>query len=367
MPEDTAWRQLMTRPLLAEDALTQFKTWLKGHIPEFQASTDPLAWRQAAARLRQAALTQVYLRGWSPAWLAGEQQVRWGEVLTPHPAYRIRKLCYQIHPQYWVPAALYEPTNLSGPAPVVLNPNGHHRGGKAADYKQLRCINLAKRGCLALNFEFIGMSELEADANHMDLAFQDLTGVAGVGFFYQAMKRGLDVVLAHPQADRQRVAMTGLSGGGWQTIVLSALDERITLTVPVAGYTAIRARIGCPRDIGDLEQAPPDLTTVLDYQDLTAMLAPRPTLIITNEFDDCCFKTADAKPIVYDAVMPVFKAMGVADKFAYYSNTQPGTHNYDQDNREQLYAFLARHWGLSGPTTEIASEAELQSEHNLLA
>jgi len=52
-----------------------------------------------------------------------------------------------------VPALLYEPTNLSGRVPVVLNVNGHDGSGKVAAYKQARCINQAKRGMLALNDE----------------------------------------------------------------------------------------------------------------------------------------------------------------------------------------------------------------------
>ena len=61
--------------------------------------------------------------------------------------------------------------------------------------------------------------------------------VTGSGIFYPALKRGLDVLLQHRNADPQRVAVTGLSGGGWQTIVLSALDTRVTLSVPVTWKT----------------------------------------------------------------------------------------------------------------------------------
>ena len=109
----------------------------------------------------------------------------------------------------------------------MLNPNGHHFGGKAATYKQIRCANLARRGIIALNMEFIGMSELEADCYHNNIAHLDLTGMAGVGIFYLALKKGLDVLLSHSHSDPKRCCVTGLSGGGWQSIVLGRPSTRV--------------------------------------------------------------------------------------------------------------------------------------------
>ena len=57
------------------------------------------------------------------------------------------------------------------------------------------------------------------------------------------MTRGLDLLLAYPNADPKRVAVSGLSGGGWQTIFVSGLDPRVTLSNPVAGYSSFRTRI----------------------------------------------------------------------------------------------------------------------------
>ena len=289
----------------------------------------------------------------------------WGRTLRPDASYVIRKLRYEIYPDYWIPGLLYEPSQLSGRVPVVLNPNGHHAGGKAVEYKQIRCANLARRGVLALNLEFIGMGELRADVCHNNIALLNVTGMAGVGLFFLALSKGLDILLAHPSADPGRVGVTGLSGGGWQTIIAAALDERVNLCVPVAGYTGCRARVGCRSDVGDLEQVPVDLATVLDYQEMTAMLAPHPLLQILNANDDCCFKTERAKPVIYDAILPTYRAFGAADCIEVHSNTDPGTHNYGADNRHAFYRFIAKHWGLEGPAEDLQRPDELLPESQL--
>jgi hypothetical protein len=359
------WERARQYRMLNGRAEEQLKTFLRGVLPRFTAPEDIRQWNRKVPELRQALLGTVYLRGF-PA-RASEQgpTVVWQEVLRPDTAYRIRKLRYEIYPGYWIPALLYEPAKLKGKLPVVLNPNGHHSGGKAAGYKQARCINLARRGMLALNFEFIGMGQLQADSLHNNMAQLNVTGLSGVGLFYLAMEKGLDVLLDHQNADPNRVAMTGLSGGGWQTIVLSALDSRITVSIPVAGYTSLRARLDHDEDIGDLEQVPVDLATILDYQDMTAMLAPRPALLILNEKDDCCFQTARTRPVIYDAVLPTYRACGAADLFETYNNTAPGTHNYEADNRSQLYRFLNKCFGLATPLEDLHQEREILSERTL--
>jgi dienelactone hydrolase len=269
----------------------------------------------------------------------------------------------------WVPALLYVPDGAgeSGPVPVVLNTNGHHPGGKAMDYKQARCINLAKRGIAALNVEFIGMGQLTASIPHNRLACMDLFGVSGVGVFYSAVKRGLDVLLSLPDTDLTRVAVTGLSGGGWQTAILSALDTRVTVSVPVAGHSPVWQRAYHIGDIGDLEQVPPDMCTVADYDTLTAMIAPRPLLLMYNRYDDCCFQSERTRASVYGTVKPVYELLGAGDRIEFRENLEPGTHNYDADNRSGLYVFLNKHFGLETPTEDLPWQDELLTETELAA
>ena len=104
----------------------------------------------------------------------------------------------------------------------------------------------------------------------------------------------------------KRVAVSGLSGGGWQTIFISALDTRVTLTNPVAGYSSFHTRIKHHKDLGDSEQTPCDLATFADYTHLTAMLAPRAALLTFNSKDNCCFESGYALPPLLEAAGPFF-------------------------------------------------------------
>ena len=141
---------------------------------------------------------------------------------------------------------------MTGKMPAILDVNGHGDGGKAVEHKQKRCINQARRGILALSLEWIGMGELSSpDNEHNQAGLLDLAGANGVGLFYLAMRRGLDYLYDDPQVDRTRIGMTGLSGGGWQTMLLSTLDTRIGPSVPVAGFSSLTTAIEHPDYAGD--------------------------------------------------------------------------------------------------------------------
>lgn len=157
----------------------------------------------------------------------------------------------------WIPALLYLPEKLVGKSPVFLNVNGHDRNCKAADYKQSRCIHMARNGIMALNLEWFALGQLGTSGFTQSRMNQlDLCGASGVAPFYLAMSRGIDFLLTLEHADETRVGVAGLSGGGWQTIFISSLDTRVTLCNPVAGYSSFRTRIDNWSDLGDSEQTP---------------------------------------------------------------------------------------------------------------
>lgn len=365
--------EALSQPILAPNqTIVETKVFAASRVPPLRIPADKEAWEARAAEIRRQVLDDVIFRGEAKAWRDAETRVEWLETIPGGPGYRIKKLRYEAVPGLWIPALLYEPESLTGKVPAVLNVNGHDRGdGKAADYKQIRCINQAKRGLLALNVEWIGMGQLDTPGNsHTKINQLDLLGAGGIALHYLAQQRALDLLLEHPNADPERVAVTGLSGGGWQTIFFSSLDERVALANPVAGYSSFVTRTQFPApDLGDSEQTPSDLASVADYTHLTALRAPRPTLLTNNARDTCCFRAEYALPPLLQGAGPIYELYDRKVALRHHVNQDPG-HNYGQDNREAFYRML-RDFFYGGsadfPVEEIDVTDELKTGEELEA
>jgi hypothetical protein len=350
------------KPTLQPSAVTAFQLqkYLVKRIPHLPHPATPEEWGAETQKLRKHMLEDIAFHGWPHEWVESTPNFKEISVADSGNGYRLHKLRYEIVPGFESTALLYEPGVLSGRVPAILNVNGHDPQGKAAEYKQKRCINFAKRGVLALSLEWPGFGELSLPENSHDFgAHLDLAGANALGFFYLAMRRGLDYLATLPHADPARLGVSGLSGGGWQTIVLSALDDRVAVAVEVAGFGSLESNLTHPVDTDEIEENPTDFTVGEDYTYLVAMRAPRPTLLIHNAEDDCCFRAGLVKPYIYDQTKVFFRLFGNDDRLAWHENTDPSTHNYQLDNRQQTYGFFAKHFGLSSASNEIPSDAEI--------
>ena len=355
-------------PAVAEFQIRQYLVNRVAEPPRVPPS--PQEWTSEAARLRHHLLNDIAFHGWPKEWVTAGPKFEEVGVIETGSGYRIRKLRYEIVPGFDSAALLYEPEHLSGKIPAILNLNGHVGPlGKAIEYKQKRCINYAKHGILALNLEWFSFGELDKTGNeHWFGAHLDLVGANELGIFYLEMRKGLDYLYNHPNVDRNRIGVTGLSGGGWQTIILSALDERVKASNAVAGFSSLRPRVEARHygDLGDVEQSAADFLDGSDFSHLVALVAPRPILLTYNAEDDCCFRAALVKPLVYDAIQPFFKLYGKEDVFDWHENRDPATHNYQLDNRLADYRFFSQQFGLPLPNNEDHVAPEIRSYDELL-
>jgi dienelactone hydrolase len=347
---------LPANPMLAQATGSIVEPLLKQHLQSHLAVTDELRnfmlrrvppltlpsnakqWDKEAGKIRAHELSVIY-HGWPQAWLDSAPKFEKVGVVEGH-GYRIVKLRYEIVPGFESVALLYEPEHMTGKMPAILDVNGHGAGGKAVEHKQKRCINQARRGIIALSPEFIGYGELSSPGSaHNNIGLLDLSGHNGLGLFYLAMRRGLDYLYNDPNVDRSRIGVTGISGGGFQTIVLSALDTRVGPAVPVAGFSTLTTAIEHPEYL-DAEQNASDFRQNADYAQLVAIRAPRPTLLIYNSMDDCCFRADIVKQGVYLDMKPFYALYGKPENLQWHQNLIPGTHNYGLDNRQVAYQFF---------------------------
>jgi hypothetical protein len=340
------------------------REYVLAHVVPLSTPPSPQQWTSEAKRIRRHLLDDIVFHGWPGEWVDAPVKFEDLGIMSTGTGYRMRKLRYTIIPGFQSTAILYEPVEIRGKIPAILCVNGHAFSlGKAVEDKQKQSINFAKRGMLALSLEWLDCGELNQPENDHNFAGHlDLVGVNGVGLFYLAMRRGLDYLYDHPNVDRQRLAVTGVSGGGWQTIVLSSLDERVSVSIPVAGFASLTSGAEHPEEIDDdLEQNATDFRDGQDYTQLAAMRAPRPTLLIYNAEDNCCFRAPLVKPYIYDDIKPFFRLLGVEGVFAWHENLDPGTHNYQVDNRQAAYRFINKYFNLAGPEDEIPVNSEIKN------
>ncbi|MGH9327244.1 MAG: alpha/beta hydrolase family protein, partial [Terriglobia bacterium] len=355
-------REIQPTPVTAFEV----QKFLVKRIPRLPAPANADGWIAEEARVRADILNSIVFHGWPRSWVNSPPVFELMGSIQTDGSYRLLKFRYEIVPGFWSTALLYEPERIQGKVPAILNLDGHFRSGKAAEWVQKRCINFAKRGILALNLEWFGFGELSQPYDSHDYAAGlDLVGANALGLFYLAMRRGLDYLAALPEVDSGRLGVTGLSGGGWQTIVLAALDPRVRVAVEVAGFEALQTAIFRPRDNDEVELDATDFCEGRDYPDLVAMRAPRPTLLIHNVADGSGYRSALAKPQIYDEIKPFFKLLGDADALAWHENLDPGTHNYQLDNRQHAYAFFTRYFTMPITKKEIPSDAEIKSYQQL--
>jgi dienelactone hydrolase len=359
--------ETLSKPL-QPPAVTEFQLeqYLMRWIPPLPSPSTPELWTAEEKQLRKHMLEDVAFQGWPREWIESAPRFEQVGVIETDHGYRIRKLRYEIVPAFSATALLYEPEKIAGRVPAVLDLLGHEPDGVAVEYEQKRCINFAKRGIVALNLEWMQFEELsQPDNGHDYAAHLDLVGSNALGLFYLAMRRGLDYLATLPEVDPARIGATGLSGGGWQTVLLGALHARVAVSVEVAGIGSRESNLTAPGDTYEIEEDAPDIMRGFDYPEFVAMRAPRPTLLVHNAVDSCCFRASLVEPYIYSQVKPFFQMFGAADVLAWHENFDPGIHNYQLDNRIQPYRFFTKYFHLPVAENAIFSDGEIRNAETL--
>jgi dienelactone hydrolase len=291
-------------------------------------TTTAEEWRIYAAHLRECILHGADLDP-LPARTPLNPIIR---NLRHYDGYTVESVAFECVPGYWVSATLYRPADIKAPFAVVLCPNGHG-GGRIGGEVQTRCAMLARMGAVAMSLNLFGWGELPDQA-----VPRSHTRPAALTMQIWHNMRALDFLLSLAGADRTRVAVTGASGGGTQSFLLTALDDRITASVPVVMVSSSMFG-GCACESGKpIHRSRKHFT---NNAEIAAMAAPRPMLIISDGKD----WTATVPDIEYPFIRKIYGYFGAPGNGANAHFANEG-HDYGASKRQAMYEFLAKQFGL---------------------
>ncbi|MGC8828717.1 MAG: acetylxylan esterase [Verrucomicrobiia bacterium] len=264
---------------------------------------------------------------------------------SEHKDFSVEKVYIESLPGFYLCGNLYRPVGKgNGPFPAVLNPHGHWKNGRLEDSETgsipARCISFARMGMVAFSYDMVGYNDTlfrmagseTGYAYHRSFGTNEsdqLWGISLMGLQLWNSIRALDFLLSLPDVDKTRVACTGASGGGTQTFILGAVDDRLTVLAPTVMVShSMQGGCSC--------ENMPGLRIEYSNMEIAAVPAPKPQIFMASTGDwTKTFMTIEGPAI--SRIYSLFKATNRV-----YYEVLPFGHNYNKTTREAVYGFFER-------------------------
>ncbi|MDQ1473237.1 MAG: hypothetical protein QOJ99_4717, partial [Bryobacterales bacterium] len=249
--------------------------------------------------------------------------------------YSVEKVLIETYPGFYLGGNLYRPLGKKGPFPAVISPHGHWDYGRLENTAIVsipgRCINLARQGFVVFTYDMVGYNDTNQIPHgdkgpRMGGPREDLWNISTMGLQLWNSIRSVDFLASLPDVDPDRISATGASGGGTQTFLLTAVDDRIKVSAPVNMISFIHQGGGC-QEAANLRV---DANNVM----IGAMMAPRPLLMVSASGD----WTRNTPREEFPAIQGIYRLFDAAQNVEQKQIDSP--HNYNQSSREVVYTFL---------------------------
>ena len=309
----------------------------KQHLDQLLAGYSSLsAWELRKTELRKCFLEQLRL---SPL----PRKTALNPIYTPvrkFDGYTVENVAIETLPGVYLCGSLYRPSKGTGSFPAILSPHGHFNStdlnmyGRYRPEQQYRCAMLAKMGAVVFSYEMFAWGESllqfekEAHKTGLALTMQTLNSI-----------RVIDFLTSLPYVDKKRIGVTGESGGGTQSFLVTALDERITVSVPVVMVSSYFFG-GCPCESGLPIHSCSDMGT--NNAEIAAMASPRPMLVVSDGSD----WTQNVPSIEFPYLQKVYALYGKQNNVENIHLLNEA-HDYGISKRLAMYDFMARTLGLN--------------------
>ncbi len=240
--------------------------------------------------------------------------------------YIVENIAIESFPGFYITGNLYRPVNPKKQNPAILSPHGHLADKRLKKDVQYRCATLARMGAIVFAYDMVGFGESDQVTHKIPIALLLQTWNS---------KRVLEYLLSRSDVDDDRIGMTGGSGGGTQTFILTAIDNRIKVSVPVVQVSA-HFFGGCVCESGmPIHKSRNHQTNNVE---IAALCVPRPLMLISDGAD----WTRNTPRIEYPYIQKVYALYNAEHKVEnvhFYAEK----HDYAYSKRAVMYIFMAYH------------------------
>jgi len=263
--------------------------------------------------------------------------------------YTIEKVLIETLPGFYLGGNLYRPRDEKTRHPGVLNPHGHWQYGRLenepVDSGPAFGISLARQGYVVFAYDMVGYTDTIQVPHRFGSPTQRLWSFGPLGLQLWDSIRALDFLSSLDDVDAGRIGMAAASGGATQTMLLTAVDDRVRFSSPVNMISSFMQG-------GDLCENAPGLRLNTSNVEIAAMFAPKPMLVVSDTTD----WTRNVPREEYPAIKRIYDLYGKGDHVSVVQFE--AVHNFNQQSREAVYKFFAQATSAPGDSKEL-------TEHNI--